>query len=76
MTGMFEKCPLLYIKCSEKLKKKICDIGLGNVFDMKLIERNRLKFKYIKSYNKSIIDLDSSFENNIDIFNVFFNLNN
>ena len=23
---------LLYIKCSEKLKKKICDIGFGNVF--------------------------------------------
>ena len=76
MTGIFEKCPLLYIKFSEKLKKKICDNGFGNVFDMKLIEQNRLKFKYIKSNNKSNIDLDSSFENNIDIFNVFFNLNN
>ena len=73
MTGILEKCPLLYIKFSEKLKKKICDNGLGNVFDMKLIEQNRLKFKYIKSNNKSNIDLDSSFEN---IFNVFFNLNN
>ena len=32
MTGIFEKCPLLNIKCSEELKKKICEIGFGNVF--------------------------------------------
>ena len=32
MTGIFEKCPLLNVKCSEELKKKICDIGFGNVF--------------------------------------------
>ena len=46
MTGIFEKCPLLNIKCSEELKKKICEIGFGNVF------QKVNSFTFFRSSNK------------------------